>query len=126
MHLSSSTTTGTLVAWLASGMSISFSLRCDRRRVAQMVVGAHLVGGARHDVGIDRALAMRDAALVVLVVHAVAEPVVVVGLGKIDAQVVEAPAAFGAIERSRRSQVGAVEDRLGLERAHQLVRIARD
>ncbi len=39
---------------------------------------------------------------------------------------VEAPAAFGAVEGSRGRHVGAVEDRLHLERAVQLVRFAGD
>ena len=39
---------------------------------------------------------------------------------------VEAPAALGAIERGGGGHIGAIENGVDLERAHQLMRVARD
>ena len=47
------------------------------------------------------------------------------GLGVVGAQVIEAPAALGAVQRGRSRHVGAVEDRVQLQRPMQLVRVAR-
>ena len=46
--------------------------------------------------------------------------------GIVHALVIEAPAALGAVQRGARRHLGAVADGLHFERAHQLVRVARD
>src|ERR1700683_5490191 len=122
MHFASSTTTGTDVFVVASGM-ICLLLRLRRhasgRRVdALLVVEIFLVGGDRHDIGGYGALLAGHSAIL-LAQERVAEPVLVVLLGIVGPQVIEAPAALGAVERSVRGHIGAVEDRGGFERAPQ-------
>ncbi len=69
---------------------------------------------------------MRDPAGLILEMHAVAEPVLIVGLGIVDPEMVKAPTALGAVERGGGGEIGAVEDRLQFERPHQFMRIAGD
>src|ERR1700710_1228064 len=92
---------------------------------ALLVVEVLLLIGDRDDIGLDRALFAAHLA-VLLAEQRVAEPVLVVLFGIVGTQVIQAPSAFGTVQRSVRRHVGAVENRVGFERAQQLVGIAGD
>src|SRR5690606_26156858 len=81
---------------------------------AQAVVGLLFLVVDGHDVGFDLALAMAHAAGLVLEEARVAEPLGVVALGVVGAQVIQAPAAFGAEQRGAGGHLGAVADHLHL------------
>jgi hypothetical protein len=91
-----------------------------------VVIGVLLCRLHRHDIRIDGALPARDSAIRIFEQLYVAEPVRIVLFGMVEPVVVEAPAAFGAIKRGGSGHIGAIENGVHLERAHQLMRVARD